>query len=240
MTVIVFSDLDDTLFYAHRKCQDLSGHKAATALSNGEVGAYSTPQQQALISLFTDSAVIPVTGRRTDSLNRVLMDFQGYKIASHGAIVINHQNELDPTWKLMLDNEEPQWRNLMEQLKRQLELDIERLDIDVRVRIVNDQGYACYVCVKGDPLYLKRLIAKTDNQSTESFTVHANDRNLAYLPPYASKRRAVDFLKHVFKNEDNGHITFFGFGDSLSDTGFMSMCDFQIIPSNSQISEVIR
>lgn len=240
MKVIVFSDLDDTLFYAHRKCLDLSGHKAATALSSGEVGAYSTPQQQALISLFNNSVLIPVTGRRMDSLNRVLMDFQGYKIASHGAIVINHQNKLDPTWRLILDKEEPQWRNRMGQLKRQLELDIERLDIEVHVRIVIDQGYACYVCVKGDPLYLKLLINKTDKQGTEGFIVHANDRNLAFLPPYASKRRAVDFLKQVFNNENNAHITFFGFGDSLSDTGFMSICDFQIIPSNSQIAEVIR
>jgi hydroxymethylpyrimidine pyrophosphatase-like HAD family hydrolase len=240
MTVVVFSDLDDTLFHTKRKCLDLSEHKDATALSSGEVGAYSSPQQQALISLFNDSVLIPVTGRRTDSLNRVLMDFSGYKIASHGAIVINHQNKLDPKWRLILGKEEPQWRNRMDQLKQQLELDVERLDIEVRVRIVNDQGYACYVCVKGDPFYLKLLINKTDKQSTEGFTVHANDRNLAFLPPYASKRRAVDFLKYLFTNENNRHITFFGFGDSLSDAGFMSICDFQIIPSNSQIAEVLR
>jgi len=240
MTVVVFSDLDDTLFHAQRKCPDLSGHKVATALPTGKVGAYSPPQQQALISLFNDSFLIPVTGRRTDSLNRVLMDFQGYKIASHGAIVINPQNNLDPAWRLILDKEEPQWRNRMDQLKRQLELDIERLDLELRVRVTNDQGYACYVCVKGESSHLKQLINRTDRQNTADFVVHANDRNLAFLPPYASKRRAVNFLKRVFKKENKGHITFFGLGDSLSDSGFMSICDFQIIPSNSQIAEVIR
>ena len=85
-----------------------------------------------------------------------------------------------------------------------------------------------------------KLINRTNKQNTDDFSVHTNDRDLAFLPPYASKRRSVNFLKRIFKNEYNGHITFFGLGDSLSDSGFMSICDFQIIPSNSQIAEAIR
>lgn len=237
MTVIAFTDLDDTLFQSPRKCPDLSNHTVAAKLPNGEVGAYSTPQQQVLIALLGESTVIPVTGRRTDSLSRVVMDFEGYKVASHGAIVLTAQNSIHPEWHVILTEEEPLWCKKMNQLAIELDQFVAKNTLDLRVRVVQDYGFACYVCVKGLSSDLQLLQAcHADNIPSEGFILHVNERNLAFMPPYASKRRAVNFLKKILISNSTNHITFLGLGDSNSDTGFMSECDFQIIPSDSQIA----
>ena len=60
---------------------------------------------------------------------------------------------------------------------------------------------------------------------------------MSFMPPYASKQRAVIFIKKELQAEINTHhMMFLGLGDSISDCGFMSECDFQIIPSESQIA----
>ncbi|MFT6386921.1 MAG: hydroxymethylpyrimidine pyrophosphatase-like HAD family hydrolase [Cellvibrionaceae bacterium] len=240
MTVIAFSDLDDTLFLSERKCSDLSGHKVAAELPDGEIGAYSTPQQQDLISLFDSACIIPVTGRRTDSLSRVLINFESYKIASHGAIVLDLHNDLHPAWRILLEEEEPLWRDHMLKLKCELEQYCETCNLKLRIRVIKDKGFACYICVKGEILHLQQLQPKISELKTDGFTVHINDRNLAIMPPYASKLRAVTFLKNVLKSKSKGQLTFIGLGDSLSDSAFMSICDFQISPSYSQITGILN
>jgi hydroxymethylpyrimidine pyrophosphatase-like HAD family hydrolase len=238
--VVTFSDLDDTLFQSSRKCQEVAGHKVAAVLPGGEVGAYSTPQQQALISLLNNSYFIPVTGRRTESLSRIQVSFNSYKITSHGAIILNSENVLHPAWRLVLDEEEPQWCDRMLRLKSEVEQYVKQNGLELRVRVINDKGYACYICVKGEASHLQKLHVGVGAISSEGFIVHVNNRNLAYMPPYTSKQRAVTFLKQVLKTETKELITFIGLGDSLSDAGFLSICDFQIIPSNSQIAETLK
>jgi hydroxymethylpyrimidine pyrophosphatase-like HAD family hydrolase len=190
--------------------------------------------------LLNNSYFIPVTGRRTESLSRIQVSFNSYKITSHGAIILNSDNVLHPSWRLVLDEEEPQWCDRMLRLKSEVEQYVKQYGLELRVRVISDMGYACYVCVKGEPSHLQKLQAGVGAINSEGFNVHYNDRNLAYMPPYASKRRAVTFLKEILKTETKEPITFIGLGDSLSDTGFLSICDFQIIPSNSQIAEALK
>ncbi len=241
MEVITFADLDDTLFSSTRKCSDITRHKVAAYLPDGLPGAYSTPQQQILISLLEKYTVIPVTGRRTDSLNRVLLSFNHYKVASHGAIILNEHNGIHPSWIKILEVEEPVWREKMVHLADEITSYIVKYSCNLRVRVVDDYGYSCYVCVKGDKYDLKKLqVYQADEISSEGFILHINDRNLAFMPPYASKGRAVAFLKKELTSTSTKSFTFFGLGDSISDAGFMSECDFQIIPSNSQIAEKLK
>ena len=240
MTIIAFSDLDDTLFISGSRCEHLSGCKAATVLPDGKVGSYSTPQHQALISLLHNACIIPVTGRRTDSLDRVLIDFESYKIASHGAIILDANNDLHPLWRMLLEAEASLWSRHMSRIKGELEQHCDTHKLKLRIRIVSDKGFACYVCVKGEISDLRQLQDRIDVLDTDGFVVHSNNRNLALLPPFASKRRAVAFLKDILKSESNKQLTFIGLGDSLSDSDFMSICDFQMTPSHSQISEVLN
>ena len=64
--------------------------------------------------------------------------------------------------------------------------------------------------------------------------VHRNDNNLAYLPAWLSNRHAVGYLieKLRLKAPDAPVI---GIGDSVSDVGFMDLCDFAMTPTQSQL-----
>ncbi|WP_053980604.1 hypothetical protein [Marinagarivorans algicola] len=238
MKTIAFTDLDDTLFQSPRKCPDDHQYSIAADLPNGQPGAYATPQQQMLTAMLEPYMVIPVTGRRTDSLARVRMTFEHYKVASHGAIILDANNNIHPAWLQILQQEEPQWRLRLQALEQELLTYIEQHNLDLRVRIVEDYSYACYVCVKGRDDHLNRMQKNHQPRlPAEGFTCHINARNLAYMPPYASKKRAVLFLKKLIQAEEQSIVTYLGVGDSNSDAAFMAACDFQILPSHSQIAE---
>jgi hydroxymethylpyrimidine pyrophosphatase-like HAD family hydrolase len=68
--------------------------------------------------------------------------------------------------------------------------------------------------------------------------VHINGNNLAFLPKELNKQFAVQEIIKRDK-EMNGARPILGFGDSLSDLGFMSECLFWGTPSNSQITRAI-
>ena len=240
MTIVSFTDLDDTLFYSRRKLSDGEPCRVAALLPDGQPGAFSDGRQQMLFSLIGQYSIIPVTGRRTDSLQRVQLPFSSFKIASHGAIVLDADNQLYQSWQRMLDNEEPAWRSRICELAQCISRFAANAGLDLRVRVIEDHGYACYVCIKGRDDHLKQVIdAQELCTPSNGFYRHINERNLAYMPPYASKRNAVAFLKKEISKASKT-TTFFGIGDSISDAGFMSECDFQIIPSNSQIAGKLR
>ena len=257
MNVIAFTDLDDTLFQSPRKCPKTHEYTIAADLPNGQPGAYATPQQQMLTAMLASYLIIPVTGRRTDSLSRVRMLFPHYKIASHGAIILDANDDIHPAWLRILQAEEPQWRVHLQTLEHDLLDYIAKHSLDLRVRIVEDYGYACYVCVKGNDEHLQKMQEDYNSfLSVDGFMCHMNDRNLAYMPPYANKKRAVLFLQAALKAESISKLnlepnsglnpepkyetTYLGVGDSNSDAGFMSVCDFQILPSQSQIAENLQ
>lgn len=239
--IIVFSDLDDTLFSSLRQFDSLAGTAAATTTSNGDVGAYASHAQRKMLEMVSENGLlVPVTGRPTGSLNRVLFPFKGDKIASHGAIILDSDNNIIPEWQQILDAEVEPWRIKMAQLKTQVCAHIKSQGLDIRVRIVEDYGYPCYLCLKGDADDLREIQATHFGQLSEGFFIHLNNRNLAFLPPYANKQRSVIFLKQRYQQTFKGSQMYLGLGDSSSDLPFMSECHFQIFPSASQISETIK
>ena len=236
--IIAFSDLDDTLFSSPRQFDSVERLTAAAILPDGEVGAYASHAQGKMLEMISTSGVlVPVTGRRSDSLNRVLCLFNSDKVASHGAIILDSENNIHPQWQQVLDAEVGPWCEKMAALHTAACQYIKERDLALRVKIVKDYGYACYLCIKGDSELLRDIQANNFGHLSDGFTIHINNRNLAFLPPYASKQRAVVFLKKHYQKKFKGKQMYLGLGDSLSDLPFMSECHFQIIPSISQISE---
>jgi len=238
--IIAFSDLDDTLFSSPRQFDSVEGLHVAATLPDGRVGAYASHAQSKMLEMISRSGMlVPVTGRRTDSLSRVSCQFNGDKVASHGAIILNAENNIHSEWKQVLDAEVGLWSTKMDQLYTAAYAHIKTHNLDLRVRIVEDYGYPCYLCIKGDTDDLHQIHADNFNDLTDGFYIHVNNRNLAFLPPYASKQRAVQFLKQRYQTIFEGEQMYLGLGDSISDLPFMSECHFHIIPCVSQISDKI-
>lgn len=238
--IIAFSDLDDTLFSSSRRFDSVEGLEVAATLPDGKVGAYASHAQSKMLEMISQFCIlVPVTGRRTGSLNRVSYQFNGDKVASHGAIILDSENNIHPEWKRVLDAEVGLWSAKMAELHMAACVYIEARGLDLRVRIVEDYGYPCYLCIKGDTDDLRDINLDNFGHLADGFFIHVNNRNLAFLPPYASKQRAVVFLKQLYQKKFKGNQMYLGLGDSISDLPFMSECHFQIIPSVSQISEKI-
>lgn len=96
-----------------------------------------------------------------------------------------------------------------------------------------------YLSVKGPRARLAEL-ALTYRAQWRDGVIHHNDRNLAFLPSYASKERAVAHLMAIIEarlNSAGREALFIGVGDSVSDLPFMKRCHFALTPRDGQIQE---
>jgi len=63
---------------------------------------------------------------------------------------------------------------------------------------------------------------------------HLNGNNLAVLPKIINKESAVSYLINGYKQQHLELLTF-GAGDSKTDAPFMALCDYALIPKNTQL-----
>jgi len=236
LSLVVFTDIDDTLIQTMTKCPSTDGLKALGFDSQGNALSYATQQQQSLIRLFKEKArVIPVTGRNLKALKQTDIGFHDapYLVTSHGAMV--YENGLQPAagWKHPLDYADQQQH--LADVEKQVEQWMRVNKVEGRCRIIIDHDAPVYVSVKAgrssrcDWLHeMKQEFIR--DWSQHAGDIHLNGNNLAFLPVFADKAAAVSFLKGIL-----GDCLYIGVGDSYSDQGFLNLCDFQMIPSNSQI-----
>ncbi len=67
--------------------------------------------------------------------------------------------------------------------------------------------------------------------------VFGNDSTLTLMQACVSKRRAVEHVRHALDPREEALTV--GYGDTLSDVGFMTACDVVMTPASSQISRVL-
>ena len=232
--IYVFTDLDDTLFQTRRKCPSEQGLKEAATDRHGQALSFFTPPQQAWLELLGPATVIPVTGRNTAALERVNLDFSSYRIPSHGALVLGPGGAPEPEWLAGIREQIEPWEALMSQVQARLQAFIAHRTLDARCRLIEDQGLAVYISVKGDEAALDAL-AEEASALWGPEKIHRNGQNLALLPPYACKRRAVAYVMQRLAGQHSP--LFVGIGDSLSDLPFLKLCHYAVIPGGSQIQE---
>ncbi|MCG8613987.1 MAG: hypothetical protein MI864_26035 [Pseudomonadales bacterium] len=241
MTIVVFSDIDDTLMQTRRKCDSENRLQVGATDKTGEPLSFTTTQQRMLLDLLQHHEFIPVTGRNKAALDRVNLEFKSYKVIDHGALVLDKNDQIDPEWRAMLDQQIQYWSAGLEAYCAQVLqlIDIEKLQL--RCRVISDFEYPCYISIKGDPahmLALDEISCKFQNEQAGA-RVHINGQNMALLPPYASKENAVLFLQERYRTEHQG-ILFLALGDSHSDVPFMKTCHFKMIPQQSQIARELK
>ncbi|WP_210731717.1 sucrose-6-phosphate hydrolase [Sphingomonas sp. PAMC26645] len=233
MTPIVFSDLDDTLFQTLRKCPDEGdGLKVMSTLLDGSPSGYSTPRQQAMLAWLSSGRLIPVTARSTVVLARVDIA-QAPAICSNGGCIVLENGGLDLLWHDRLA-EQARCDHAVHDVHRSL---TETLDDEMfRHWVVAENGLPLYVVIKSNAGSTGELAELAEHHRAlvpTGWRRHVNGNNLAYMPGWLNKRHAVGYMIGKIRAAEPDR-PILGVGDSLSDVGFMDLCDFAIAPTGSQ------
>jgi len=232
--VYVFTDLDDTLLQTEAKCEPGAERVVAALDRSAAPLSFHDPAQVRLLDLLAGATLVPVTGRNLAALSRVLSPrFRSFKVTSHGAIVLDAGDRLLPSWAAVLDAEVPAWAGRLAALFGETSDWIAGHGLRARVRVIEDLGRPVYLSVKGEAPDLD-AVASFVSARWDGGAVHRNGSNLAALPPYARKERAVAHLIERLAGPGRAPL-FVGMGDSLTDLPFLKLCHFAVTPRGSQI-----
>lgn len=237
MSTYILSDLDDTLFSSARthgmQCAQWS---IASYSKAGKPICFYSPQQEALVHhIQRMGMLIPVTGRSSESLKRVVgLKLSSYRIVSHGAMILDAEGKVFQPWLKDLNVDFEFWSHKLKQTEMYLYDYAKKHGLELRIQQVQEDQLPTYLSVKGEEAILSRL-SEVFAEDWKDGMIHHNHRNLAYLPPYASKANAVQYLMNHLKSLHTEPLLFIGLGDSISDLPFLKLCDFSITPTQSHI-----
>lgn len=245
---ILLVDLDDTLFQTKRKMQQEHGWQpefiAALDRSLTPRSFMTDWQRHMCAWLLQTSELIPVTARGTGEIARVQIPFASWKITTHGAVILDSENQPLPSWEQHIKQQYQRMKVDVPALHQLCETLIKEHQIQAWARINYEYGeLPIYFVMKHedslrvDEIYkiADILIAQIGDQD---YYVHRNGNNVAFIPNFLDKGRAVKHLLDLIGK--SGTRPVIGFGDSLSDYRFLQYCHWSAMPGTSQLSDVLR
>lgn len=234
MTPLILTDLDDTLFQTMEKCPPGSANlKPMSSLIDGSPSGFATAMQQHFLKWLSVGDVVPVTARGRDVLARVAIR-QAPAIAANGGCILRADGALDLEWHAHLVGEAAKGAGVVDGYHA---LTDQLCPTRFRHWTVAEHDLPLYIVIKSnerDAAALAVLEAELAAIKPAGWRCHRNGNNLAYLPPWLSKRHAVRYLTERVRT-DTPDRPIIGIGDSLSDVGFMDLCDFAMAPTRSQL-----
>ncbi|MBZ5792232.1 trehalose phosphatase [Burkholderia contaminans] len=241
---LAFVDLDDTLFQTIRKMAEGTPRIPATLDVHGQPNGYMSPVQHAFINwLLATADVVPVTARSVEAYRRVMLPFVGGAICAHGGVMLRPDGSIDQTWHGQMAESLRAFQDRLPALS-EATLQIGReLGYSVRGWVVEEECLRHYVVTKHnetDDAVLAEVLAEVQSRGMlEDMHIHANGNNLAFLPNGLAKRSAVqEWLCR--DREVHGERPVLGFGDSISDLGYMDLCHIWSTPARSQLAKVVE
>ena len=239
MKPLLLTDLDDTLFQTARKMPaDADKIPAAQGKTSNSMSFMYPWQHDFIHWALNCMTVIPVTARGITSFKRVHLPFQHGAICVHGAAILQSDGSIDPNWHSQM---QPQLDTYQEYLPEMLATTLQigkTLGLSLRGWLESVEDSAAYLVIKSNTTNetdLKQLLhTLRETLNLQGFYTHMNGNNLALLPDFVNKRAAAAEIlrRHMIKY---GRTPVFGMGDSVSDLGFMRLCDFAAFPPNTQI-----
>ncbi|MGZ8163653.1 MAG: hydrolase [Methylobacter sp.] len=248
MQSYIFLDLDDTLFQSIKKCV-INGNdpdlKALAYLKDGSPISYATPKQQWLWQWLSQGfRVVPATARNYNAFNRVDLPFREEVILDHGAIILDKNRNLDKVWMNTMLESLPAYQEKLLDIWNDVEAHTKK-HAGLNPRLISDFDSLWYGVIKhtdGNEVLLKTLLNTVikPHPSIEDGSLywHFNGNNLAILPKTVNKESAVSYLIKSYRQR-YGELLTFGAGDSRTDAPFMSLCDYALIPKNTQLSRLM-
>jgi hypothetical protein len=239
MRRIVFVDLDDTLFQTTRK--NPAADQVAAVDREGKPLSFQCGRQALFLDwLARDAEVIAVTGRSVDAFRRVVLPLGAHAICSFGGVILGPDGQPNRAWHRRIAQAAATIAAPMDVLHAAVAAATAELGIDARHRVICDAGLPLYLSAKhneGSSGEMDRLATAVAPSLPAGWTLHLNGGNMALLPPFLGKAGAVAFFLATLVGD--GPILTVGVGDSLTDVGFMALCDYAIAPSRSQIFSVL-
>lgn len=241
MKPLLLTDLDDTLFQTERKMPaDASRTPAAWSANGSPMSFMHTWQQDFIHWALGCMDVIPVTARGVESFQRVRLPFQHGAVCVHGAAILTPTGELDTAWHAHMQTQlAPYQQPLHDYLAHALQIGKD-LGLALRGWMETAGELAAYLVVKSNTARHEELdqvlAVLRETLDLQGYYVHQNANNLAILPNPVNKRTAAAEMiqRHA---QRHGRVPLLGFGDSLTDFGFMSLCDFAGMPPRSQLAQ---
>lgn len=236
-------DLDDTLFQTARKMAEGSGRHPASFDVNGQVSGYMSDVQKDFVEwLLATTDVVPVTARSAEAFSRVRLGFTQGAVCSHGAVILNPDGTVNQPWQAKMQVLLAAFQARLPALCASTLKLGEQMDISLRGWVVEEAGQQHYVVIKHntgvDADLLRVCEAVKAKGLIDGMHYHINGNNLALLPNGLAKQVAVEHLLQL-DIAQNGLRPVLGFGDSITDLGFMELCSFWSTPSRSQLARKV-
>ncbi len=245
-------DLDDNLGQTLRKCPqgaDANTLRVMSVGSDGQPRSFMTPQQSALFDVLRSTGnITPCTGRDYAAFKRMRLPIHGsHAVVSFGGAIVMPDGTFEPRWQTHIVKESAQVAFTLQAIAERTAAFITGQCIEgARTRLVTETfdgvPTPLFVQVKmdgGDTAALQKV--RDELQATVLTTgwkVHLNDTTLAVQPPFLRKGLALKFLLEEVIHTKPAFTV--GMGDSIDDGGFLGICDFAMMPTGSQIFELIR
>ncbi len=241
---LVFVDLDDTLFQTARKMPEGTPRTPATLDVHGQPNGYMNPVQETFINwLLACADVVPVTARSVEAYSRVKLPFTQGAICSHGGVILQPDGSLDQDWQGQMAKVLRAFQDRLPALSETTLQIGANLGYALRGWVVEEGGLCHYVVTKhneSDDSVLTKVLTEVQTQGLlEGMHIHGNGNNLAFLPNGLAKRLAVQ----AWLRRDtalNGERPVLGFGDSITDLGFMDLCHMWATPARSQLAKAVE
>jgi hydroxymethylpyrimidine pyrophosphatase-like HAD family hydrolase len=244
----IFLDLDDTVFQTLKKCAlgaDDPALQVRAFLPDGTANSFATAKQQWLWQWLAQGfKVVPVTARDAGAFTRVNLPFSEEAVLNHGAVILDKQGMVEPVWMDKMQRALPAYHEKLLAVWRDVECYAERYQ-GFKPRLVDDFGTIWYGVIKhreGTEAPLRALldsVIKPHPFITDgSLYWHINGNNLAVLPKIVNKEDAVSYLLQRYQQQYPDLLTF-GAGDSKTDAPFMALCDYALIPKNTQLFQTL-
>ncbi len=238
MNVTVFLDLDDTLFQTRPKCPPGVELCPAALARDGSPLSFMTPRQSRLLDWLSSATVIPTTARNLDAFRRVQLAFTSLAILDFGGVVLLPDGTPDPAWDAVVRPQAQAVGGKLEAWRQKLQRFSDEHRLDLRVRLISDLGMPLYLVMKhpaGDVSALDRIRQEAlEELDRQGYFVHANDNNLSVVPAFLGKEKGVE---HVLRHHlGDGPTLTVGVADSFTDAPFLRLCDFALLPRDSQLA----
>jgi hydroxymethylpyrimidine pyrophosphatase-like HAD family hydrolase len=244
--VYIFTDLDDTLFSSASKSFPGMALEPAALLENGQPHSFINPKQQALLAwLYQGAKLVPVTGRSAESFARVVLKFPCPAIVSFGGVILNAQQQIDPLWARRMQPVLVQVQSRFANARTVLADWIVEHRADIWVQMVGDMGLDQYLLAqhrRGDVAALAQLGSQVLHPwaaQNPGWRCFDSDDSMVLLPPNLDKADAVEYMMEQLRSS-LGDITTVGIGASLSDVGFLQLCDYVMVPTDTGLAQRYR